>query len=375
MKRIMFITGTRADFGKMKPLIRSVDQSPEFECLIFCTGMHLLENYGQTVNEIKKAGFEHCLNTQVNQNVNDKMEMALANTILILSKFLDENHVDLLVTHGDRVETLATATVGALRNILVAHIEGGEISGTIDDSLRHSSTKMAHIHFVCNENAAQRLRMMGEEEQRIKIIGSPDVDVMLSKDLPCLFSVREKYDISFNEFSIACLHPVTTEKGQMKKQADVFFNALLESGENFIVIHPNNDFGSDEILDVMKILEGEKRFLVFPSVQFESFLVLLKHSKMVIGNSSVGVHEAPVYGVPTIDVGSRQRNRFICESIKNIEFDKVEILNAIKSANEIRRFKSNNHYGLGNSTELFMKVLRGENFWKTSIQKRFVENV
>lgn len=375
MKRILFITGTRADFGKMKPLIRSVDESEQFECLIFCTGIHLLESYGMTANEIVKAGFEHCLFKRANQIQNGRMEISLSNTILELSEFVENNPVDLIVAHGDRVETLAAASVGALKNILVAHIEGGEVSGTIDDSLRHATTKLSHIHFVCNEVAAERLRRMGEEEQRIKIIGSPDVDVMLSDNLPTLSSVKEKYEINFDEYSLACLHPVTTEKGQMLYQAKEFFEALLASGENFIVIKPNNDYGCEDILMSMRKIECNSRFRIFPSIQFESYLSLLRHAKMVIGNSSVGIHEAPIYGVPTIDIGSRQRNRFSSESIKNVEFDKNQILEAIANALKKWRYPTSNYYGLGNSSELFMKTLSEDWFWKVPIQKRFVENV
>lgn len=152
MKKILFISGTRADFGKLKPLIRAVSDHPDFEYGIFGTGMHMLSKYGNTIREIKRAGFDQVF-MFINQIEGDSMELILANTITGLTKFLHENHVDLIVIHGDRVEAMAGAIVGALRNILVAHVEGGEVSGTIDDLMRHATSKLSHIHFVANATA------------------------------------------------------------------------------------------------------------------------------------------------------------------------------------------------------------------------------
>ena len=149
MKRILFLTGTRADFGKLRPLIQQVDAHPNFEAVVFVTGMHTLELYGYTVLEVRNAGFRN-LHVHMNQFPNEPMDLVLANTISGLSRFVHEETPDLIVVHGDRVEALAGAVVGALRNILVAHVEGGELSGTVDDLIRHAVSKLSHLHCVAN---------------------------------------------------------------------------------------------------------------------------------------------------------------------------------------------------------------------------------
>src|SRR3972149_5514199 len=176
-KKILFVSGTRADFGKIKPLIQQVKDSDDFEYQIFATGMHLLSVYGMTVLEIKKAGFDN-IYSFINQDsaITSQMDLVLATTVQGLAYYVREYKPDLLVVHGDRVESLAGALVGCLNNILVAHIEGGERSGTIDELIRHAITKLSHIHFVSNNEARNRLVQMGEISSSIFVIGSPDID-------------------------------------------------------------------------------------------------------------------------------------------------------------------------------------------------------
>lgn len=369
-KKILFISGTRADFGKLKPLMQAVSDHPDFEYQVFGTGMHMLSKYGNTINEIKRAGFDRVF-MFINQIEGDSMELILANTITGLTKFLHENHVDLIVIHGDRVEALAGAIVGALRNILVAHVEGGEVSGTIDDLMRHATSKLSHIHFVANTTAEKRLQQLGESESSIFHIGSPDVDIMLSDKLPSLDDAKKRYNVSFNSFSIAMLHPVTTEVDLQFKHASVFAEAMLESNQNYIVIYPNNDLGSHEIFSAYKLLNDNPRVRIFPSLRFEHFLTFLKHADFIIGNSSAGIHEAPIYGVPTINLGTRQLNRFQYESIFNAEFDKRAILENINRVLKTKRFTPCDHYGDGTSAQKFMSVLTSEAMWQISQQKKF----
>ncbi|MBU1456987.1 MAG: UDP-N-acetylglucosamine 2-epimerase (hydrolyzing), partial [Proteobacteria bacterium] len=351
MKSLLFVTGTRADFGKLKPLISICDNVK-----IFATGMHMLDKYGMTCNEITKSGFRYF--PFINQDKDTPMDQVLSNTIEGLSYYLRENKTDLLVVHGDRVETLAGACVGALNNVLVAHIEGGEISGTIDESIRHAVTKLSHVHFVANKEAEKRLRQMGEDN--IFVIGSPDIDVMLSDTLPSLQQVKVKYDIEFSEYAICIYHPVTTE------QVDLgLFDVLEESGLRYIVIYPNNDTGSKRI--IKRIDKLGERFHVLPSMRFEYFLTLLKNSRFIIGNSSAGIREAPVYGVPTIDVGSRQEGRSYVPSIVNCR-TLDEIRHAIKHLPKaVKSFE----FGKGDSAHKFKEAL--PEVWKISPQKRFVD--
>jgi UDP-N-acetylglucosamine 2-epimerase (hydrolysing) len=369
-KTILFVTGTRADFGKLKPLIARVAAADDFDHRIFATGMHMLSRYGSTVSEIVNSGFQN-IYPYLNQDPfgSSGMDLALANTIQGLGHYVREFSSDLIVVHGDRIEALAGATVGALNNLLVAHIEGGEVSGTVDELLRHAISKLSHIHFVANEEARNRLVQMGEESDPIFVIGSPDIDVMLSDSLPSLGEVRRHYEIPFDEYSIFVYHPVTTELTGLEERADRIWNALLASNRNFVVIHPNNDSGSDVLLRILSRYAENPRFRCLPSMRFEFFLALLKHSQSIVGNSSAGIREAPVYGVPTINIGTRQSNRFAHASIRNVPDDLAAILEALR--NTPPHFAPSNHFGDGNSAEQFMACLRSQTFWSTRKQKRF----
>ena len=182
MKSILFITGTRADYGKIKSLIFELQNKKSFKTQLIITGMHNLKKYGNTKNEMFKDGVKNCY---VFNNItkNSSMDLILAKTITGLNKFIFKNHIDLIVVHGDRVESLAGAICGCLNNIKVAHLEGGEISGTIDEILRHSISKLSHLHFVTNKFAKNRLLQMGEDKNNIFVIGSPDVDIIMNKKL------------------------------------------------------------------------------------------------------------------------------------------------------------------------------------------------
>lgn len=370
-KRILFVSGTRADFGKLKPLMRVAGQPP-FECRVFATGMHTLSRYGWTYEEIKKEGFKDIF-LYINQTnaSGDDMDMVLANTITGLGMYIRQFPPDMIVIHGDRVEALAGVIVGALNNILVSHIEGGELSGTIDESIRHSITKLAHLHFVANEEARTRLIQMGEKTESIFAIGSPDIDVMLSDSLPTLAEAKGRYSIPFGEYMLFIYHPVTTEVHDTLKNIGEVVAALEESGRNFVVIYPNNDKGSDIIFESLERLKGSPRFKFYESLRFEHFLTLLKNARAIVGNSSAGIREAPVYGVPTVNIGKRQSNRFDHSSIINVPEDKGMILEAFaklpgKSAPSL-------HFGKGDSAQLFHKVISAPELWDTPIQKHFTD--
>ena len=370
LKKILFITGTRADFGKLRTLMEKTDSSCEFECHIFVTGMHTISRYGSTIHEIEKFGFKN-LFPYINQIANDtsNMDIILANTIKGLGHYIRELNPDMIVVHGDRIEALAGAIVGSLNNILVSHIEGGELSGTIDDLIRHSISKLAHLHFVANDEARKRLIQMGEIEKSVFIIGSPDIDVMLSETLPSISEAKKRYDIDFDEYYLFCYHPVTTELSKLKSNIEEVVEALIASGKKFVVIYPNNDHGSEIILDMISPLSNNLKFKLFPSIRFEHYLTLLKNAKAIIGNSSAGIREAPVYGTPTVNIGTRQQNRFNYQSIINVPENKESILKLLSNIPESS--PPSLHFGKGNSSLLFYEILSRKEIWNTPCQKQF----
>lgn len=372
MKKILFITGTRADYGKIKSLIKRVEDAEQFEAYIFVSGMHLIEKFGSTYKEVLKDGYKNVYIDFSQLNMGN-MSFDLGNVICNLTGYVKHIIPDMIVVHGDRIDALAGAIVGALNNILVAHIEGGELSGTIDESTRHAISKFSHLHLVCNENAKNRLVQLGEEDNRIHIIGSPDIDIMLSCNLPTLSETKERYGINFEKYAILMFHPVTTEHNTMKKQIQILISAIKASKINCVVVYPNNDFGSEIILSAYEELLDDVHFKVFPSLRFEYFLTLLKNTKFIIGNSSAGVREAGVYGVPAIDIGSRQSGRYSLKNsnIQHVNSDYDELVNAIKKIDNYRIV--NTPYGMGNSTDKFMNIIQDPKTWELHLQKKFVD--
>lgn len=370
MKKILFLTGTRADFGKIKPLISILESHRDFEVYIFVTGMHLLEEYGYTLIEIQRCQYGN-LHTFYNHTHESTMDLTLAKTIEGLSAYVKECNPDMIVIHGDRVEALAGAIVGSLNNILVAHIEGGEVSGTIDELIRHATSKMSHVHFVSNNLAKTRLIQMGELSESVFTIGSPDVDVMFSKNLPDFQTAKDYYAIPFENYAIAMFHPVTTEAKDMVKHADIFVDTLLADHRNYVVIYPNNDLGSTAILKAYERLEDNPRFRVFPSLRFEYFLTLLKKSDFIIGNSSAGIREAPYYGLPVINIGTRQQNRSLHADIIHTDYTTVGIATALAQVALVPINPSKPDFGTGNSAQLFLDSLKNTDIWQLNHQKQF----
>jgi len=371
-KKIVFLTGTRADFGKIKSLIQILEYNQDrFETSIFVTGMHLQKEYGYTFLEVEKCGFKN-VDTFENRTHETTMDLTLAKTIEGFSNYIKRVQPDLIVVHGDRVEALAGAIVGSLNNILVSHIEGGELSGTIDELIRHSVSKLSHIHFVSNKEAEKRLIQMGEVKDSIFEIGSPDVDIMFSDKLPSLKDVKSYYEIKFENYGIVMFHPVTTEVEFLEKQVADFVKALENSNKKYVVIYPNNDLGSSIIIKVYKSLKKNSNFRILPSLRFEYFLTLLKKSDFIIGNSSAGVREAPYYNIPTINVGTRQNNRANSKGIINVDYSVEEINKAIQGMdNQINNNLESVKFGKGNSSQEFYEVLKSEQIWGIIKQKQF----
>jgi len=371
MKKIIVLTSTRADFGKMKSLIFSLRKNKKrYNVTILITGMHMLPKFGNTYKEILKY-FRTGLIMFKNQKFGDPLEIILANTISKLSKIFEKINPDLVITHGDRVETLATAITGSLNHYLVGHIEGGELSGTIDDTIRHSVTKLSHIHFVSSNKAKRRVINLGEIPKNVYNIGSSDLDSVKEKNLPSLDAVKKRYDIHFKEYSVLIWHPVTSEVKNLANDTHKLINFLKKKNDKYIVIYPNNDPGSKEILKIYEKMKSNN-FKIFPSLRFNYFISLLKNANYIIGNSSCAIYEAPYFKVPSINIGTRQKKRFLSRAILNLSINE---LNEKKINHFIKNYKPlvNNVFGKGDSYKSFLKILNKKSFWRINSQKSFNE--
>lgn len=367
-KGVLFLTGTRADFGKLEPLAVAT-RDAGFDVSFFITGMHMLERYGRTKIEVHRMPgvTKHEF---LNQRPGDPQDIVLAKTVTGFSDYVTETRPDLVVVHGDRIEALAGALVAATNYIPCAHIEGGEVSGTIDEIYRHCNTKLASHHFVSSEDAKRRAMAMGESGGAIHVIGSPELDFHAGASGVTLDDVKARYDIAFDDFGLVTFHPVTSEQATMGAQAQDLFDALEASGRNFIVIAPNNDPGSDDIFAVLDRLPAE-RFRQFPSMRFNHFSEMMKNAACMVGNSSAGVREAPFLGLPSLDIGTRQTNRAQSGSVFNCAANDRASIDAFLAKEWGHRHVPHTGFGEGRAAERFVETLQEASFWTQGLQKAF----
>ncbi len=367
-KRLLFVTGTRADYGKLEPLAVAAQQAG-FVISFFITGMHMMRRYGETRLEVKRFPNAEFFEF-VNQREGDAQEFILSKTLLGFSDFVHEHRPDLVVIHGDRVEALAASIVCAMKYIPSAHIEGGEVSGTIDESIRHCNTKLCATHFVSSEAAKARVLALGESLESVYNIGSPELDTHARPSGVSIEEVKARYEIPFDAYGIVIFHPVTSEADTMGEQARALFDRLVASGKHFVVILPNNDPGTESIIAVLDTLPKD-RFRLIPSMRFNYFSELMKHAAALVGNSSAGVREAPFLGLPSLDVGTRQNQRASAPSIVACAAHNADCIDLFLQAQWGQRHAADDSFGAGRTAEQFVAVLQTAAYWGRPIQKQF----
>ena len=370
--KIAFFTASRADYGKLKPVIVQA-QKKRIDFIIFATGSHLIKEYGRTLKQIKNDFNSKNIISFVNQKFGDSHQVIFKNTVNFLTKLLKNKKFDCFFIHGDRIETLAAASVLTFSKIKIAHIEGGELSGTVDEMIRHSVTKLSHIHFVTNNAAKKVLINSGEKKENIFVTGSPDIDFLNKSLRPKIKEVKKKYDINFDNYAISFLHPVTTQtKKENKRNAEIYFSCLLKMKKlNIVQFVPNNDDHSLVILTTLnKILKKKNNVKILRSMRFEHYLTLLENSQFIIGNSSSAIMEAPYFNVPAINIGDRQLNRHRVNSTINSSFVQREIFNSIKRVKNIILNKKQ-IFGRGDSAKKIIRILKSKNFKNLQLQKLY----
>jgi UDP-N-acetylglucosamine 2-epimerase (hydrolysing) len=367
-QKLLFVTGTRADFGKLEPLAVAA-RDAGFDVTFWVTGMHMLERYGLTKIEVQRVqGVK--VHEFLNQHLGEAQDITLAKTVIGFSEFVLKQKPDLVIVHGDRIEALACAIVCATNYIRCAHIEGGEVSGTIDEVFRHCNTKLAYCHFVSSDAAVDRVRRLGEPASSIFKIGSPELDFHARPSGVTLDEVRARYDIAFDDYGVCTFHPVTSEAETMEQQARDLFGAMVESKRNFVVILPNNDPGAEGIVSVINELPTDW-FRVLPSMRFAHFSELMKNAACIVGNSSAGVREAPFLGVPSLDVGTRQNARSDAPSITSVDAHQIDRIGAFFATEWGRSYAIDAQFGHGSAAEQFVDILKSDAFWARGFQKVF----
>ena len=348
--RVAIVSERRADYSRFKPIISLMKNDPFFDYKLIVTGISLLKNYGEDTR-------------------------AYSRVMHGLSNVFEEIKPDLILTGFDIGANFSAAIVGAHMNIPVAHIQGGEVTGSIDESLRHATSKFAHIHFAATKEAACRLRRMGEDPRFIFVVGCPSIDALVQSPVISRKSVMEILKLNPDQpYVIIVQHPVTSETNQAGRQIKNTLEAVEEVGIQGIALYPNNDAGTRAIIS--GIHNSCIRYI--KSLPSEIFANALRYSEALIGNSSTGIHETATLHIPTINIGTRQQGRERPKNIIDSGYKKEEIKRAIKKALYDKKFKRivqnvKNPYGDGHSAELIIKILKTLDIKSIPLQKRFID--
>ena len=353
-RKILYITGTRADYGLMKSVLREIENHPKLELELIATGMHLMPEFGMTINEIKKDGFKiHEIAATYEQDNKQSMANFVGKFIQLLTDKVKKIKPDIIMVLGDRGEMLAGAIVGTYLTIPVAHIHGGDISSTVDEIVRHAITKLAHIHFPATEKSAERIIKMGEDPSNVFVVGAPGLDIILNENLIEPTKLSEKYNLDLSEpILLVIQHPVTTEVDDAPTQIRETLEAISELRYQTILIYPNADAGGRNMIEVIKEYEKYPFIKIFKNIPYKEYLSLMNIVSVMVGNSSSGIIEAPSFGLPVVNIGTRQEGRQRAENVIDVDYDKEEIKAAIKKALYDEEFKEKvknckNPYGDG----------------------------
>jgi UDP-hydrolysing UDP-N-acetyl-D-glucosamine 2-epimerase len=360
MKTICAVVGSRANYSSIKSALRAIDNHPDLELKLIVGASALLDRYGAVVNLIERDGFK--VDSRLYMLVEGETPTTMAKStglgLIELSSILDRMKPDFVITVGDRFETIATTLAAAYMNIPIAHSMGGEVSGTIDESIRHATTKFAHVHFPASRDAAERIAKLGEREDMIFTVGCPRID-LVAEELEkgrgrvsqSIFDsgVGDKVDLS-KPFALVSQHPVTTEYGEGEAQISRTLSAVRSVGLPAIVLWPNADAGSDDIargirkLRERKLADGMHFFKNLPT---ETYIQLMGSTACLVGNSSSGIREGAYIGTPVVNVGSRQAGRERGPNVLDVGHDERVIAEAIGAQVKHGRYDMADTYGDG----------------------------
>ncbi|MDD1529845.1 UDP-N-acetylglucosamine 2-epimerase (hydrolyzing) [Bradyrhizobium sp. WBOS7] len=378
-KKICVVVGSRANYSSIKSAMRAIKQHPALELQLIVAASAVLDRYGSVVNLIEKDGFTP--HARVTMLIEGETPSTMAKStglgLLELPTLFEQLAPDVVLTVGDRFETMATTLAAAYMNIPVAHTMGGEVSGTIDESIRHAVTKFAHIHFPASEGARERIVRLGERPEHVHMVGCPRIDLVadiLKNPIENIFDhlfddgVGQRFSID-EPFALVSQHPVTTEYGDGEAQITMTLEAVRERGLAAVVLWPNADAGSDDISRGIRKWRERKlddRMHFFKNLPIDIYVNLMNSTACLIGNSSSGIREGAYIGTPVVNIGSRQNMRDRGDNVIEVSYDKKQISNAIAKQLEHGRYAMNPIYGDGSAGPRIASVLAVE---KVEIQK------
>lgn len=377
MRKILYISGTRADYGLMKYTLDKIQSHPELELEIIVTGMHLMEEFGITLNEIKNDGFKyHLIDSIYEKDDKESMLNFIGTFIQKAPKLIRKIKPDIILLLGDRGEMLAGAVTATYLSIPVAHIHGGEISSTVDNLARHAITKLSNIHFPANLESAKRIIRMGEEPKMVFVVGAPGLDYVINETLLEPEKIAEIYDLDLSRPIIIVLqHPVTLEVENAQSQIYETLEAVLDLHYQTIVIYPNADAGGRSMINVIKMYENRSNIKIYKSLPRRDFLSILKVASVLVGNSSSGIIEAPSFKLPVVNIGTRQNGRDRAENVIDATYEREDIKTKILYCLSNKEFNNKienckNPYGEGNAGVKIADILSKIAIDQNLLQKR-----
>lgn len=369
-RKIYVVVASRANYGRVKSVLRAIKEHPKLELHLILGASTLLYRFGRAVDFIKEDGFEPVRSIYYaveGENLNTQAKSTGLGIIELATAFEDLKP-DVVVTVADRFETMSTAIAASYMNIPLAHIQGGEITGNIDESVRHAITKLSHIHFPATKKSAERIIKMGEEPWRVHCTGCPSIDLLVNQDLSLNKQLCEKlihggvgtlFD-PLKPYILMVQHPVTTSFGEGIRQVTETLQALKKRPEQKIVLWPNIDAGSDDVSKGIRVFREKNlknNFHYYRGFSPEDYMRLLNNAVCAVGNSSSFIREGSYLGTPAVIVGDRQEGREKGDNIFCVDYKKIEITGALDRQISHGKYKSSDLFGDGNAGKRISEVL------------------
>ncbi|MDI6781218.1 MAG: UDP-N-acetylglucosamine 2-epimerase [bacterium] len=371
IKKIMAITGTRAEYGIWRPVFKAIDANPSLSLFLIVTGSHLSTVFGMTIDEIYRDGFLIAEKIDIipeqekqgNKWSDSSRDTAISigKCIIGIAEAIQQIQPNIILILGDRGEMLSGAIAATYMNIPIAHLHGGEVSGSIDEGIRHAITKLSHIHFPATRKSAQRIISMGEDKRRVFLVGAPSLDTILNELLLPIEDIRKQFSLK-EDFILLVQHPVVTEVDDVERQIRSTMEAVVSIGMQAIVLYPNADTGSQTIIRIINEFHNPPMIQAVKSLPHKTYLSLMKYARVLVGNSSSGIIEAASFHLPVVNIGTRQQGRQRAANVIDVNCKKEKIVEAIKFAISDEEFKAKvkrckNPYGDGKASKRIVEVL------------------
>lgn len=375
-RKILYFSGTRAEYGLMRNTLQKISEHPDLDLTVLATGMHLMPEFGRTVELIRKDGFTlHEVDACYREDTKESMSLFLGEFIQKATPLVTKIKPDIILVLGDRAEMLSAAIIGTYLSIPVAHLHGGEVTSTVDEHARHAITKLAHLHLPATKKSAERINNLGEEDWRIQVVGAPGLDNIIHAPKLSKEELEKNLNIDLSKPTALVLqHPVTTEVEFAAVQMQETLEAVREAGLQVVVVYPNADAGGRKMIEVIEKYRTNSSFSIHANLERDAFIGLMQYVGVMVGNSSSGIIEATSFGLPVVNVGSRQEGRERAANVIDATSRKEQIKAALAKALS-QSFKDSikncaNPYGDGKTADKIVQILSSLEIHKNLLQKK-----